>query len=109
MAAYVHGTERSRYPRDSRHVSLRLSLQSWPCGFSLVDPLLKGMTVSRDAVYGLTDDVNFRRPCGVLAQTAVDILSIPAVSSKPERVFSGARRTISWDQCQLGSRTIERG
>ncbi|KAI8401843.1 hypothetical protein FOFC_18712 [Fusarium oxysporum] len=44
-----------------------------------------------------------------LSRMAVDILSIPAMSAEPERVFSGARRTISWDQCQLGSRTIERG
>lgn len=44
-----------------------------------------------------------------LAQMAVDILSIPAMSAEPERVFSGVRRTISWDRCQLGSRTIERG
>ncbi|PCD22033.1 hypothetical protein AU210_010943 [Fusarium oxysporum f. sp. radicis-cucumerinum] len=44
-----------------------------------------------------------------LSRMAVDILSIPAMSAEPERVFSGARRTISWDRCQLGSRTIERG
>ncbi|GKU09855.1 unnamed protein product, partial [Fusarium langsethiae] len=43
-----------------------------------------------------------------LSRMAVDILSIPAMSAEPERVFSGARRTISWDRCQLGSRTIER-
>jgi len=40
---------------------------------------------------------------------AIDILSIPAMSAEPERVFSGARRTISWDRCQLGSQTVERG
>lgn len=44
-----------------------------------------------------------------LSRMAVDILSVPAMSAEPERVFSGARRTISWDRCQLGSRTIERG
>jgi hypothetical protein len=44
-----------------------------------------------------------------LSRMAIDILSIPAMSAEPERVFSGARRTISWDRCQLGSRTIERG
>jgi hAT family C-terminal dimerisation region len=44
-----------------------------------------------------------------LSKMAIDILSIPAMSAEPERVFSGARRTISWDRCQLGSRTIERG
>lgn len=40
---------------------------------------------------------------------AIDILSIPAMSAEPERVFSGARRTISWDRCQLRSHTLERG
>ena len=30
-----------------------------------------------------------------LSQMAIDILSIPAMSDEPERVFSGARRTIS--------------
>ncbi|OAQ62549.1 ribonuclease H-like protein [Purpureocillium lilacinum] len=44
-----------------------------------------------------------------LSRMAIDILSIPAMSAEPERVFSGARRTISWDRCRLGSRTIERG
>ncbi|KFA81610.1 hypothetical protein S40288_09580 [Stachybotrys chartarum IBT 40288] len=44
-----------------------------------------------------------------LSRMAVDILSIPAMSAEPERIFSGARRTISWDRCRLGSRTIERG
>ncbi|KAJ2972747.1 hypothetical protein NQ176_g6977 [Zarea fungicola] len=44
-----------------------------------------------------------------LSRMAVDVLSAPAMSAEPERVFSGARRTISWDRCQLGSRTIERG
>ncbi|KJZ69575.1 hypothetical protein HIM_11037 [Hirsutella minnesotensis 3608] len=44
-----------------------------------------------------------------LSKMAIDILSIPAMSAEPERVFSGARRTISWDRCLLGSRTIEKG
>lgn len=44
-----------------------------------------------------------------LSKMAIDILSIPAMSAEPERVFSGARRTIAWDRCQLGGRTIERG
>jgi hypothetical protein len=39
---------------------------------------------------------------------AVDVLSIPAMSAEPERVFSGARRTISWERMQLGEETIER-
>ncbi|KJZ69425.1 hypothetical protein HIM_11198 [Hirsutella minnesotensis 3608] len=44
-----------------------------------------------------------------LSKMAIDILSIPAMSAEPERVFSGARRTISWDRCLLGSQTIEKG
>ena len=38
---------------------------------------------------------------------AMDILSIPAMSDEPERIFSGARRTISWDRSQLGAEMIE--
>jgi len=39
---------------------------------------------------------------------AIDVLSIPAMSAEPERVFSGARRTISWERMQLGEETIEK-
>lgn len=42
-----------------------------------------------------------------LSIMAIDILSIPAMSDEPERVFSGARRTISWDRAQLSASTIE--
>ncbi len=38
---------------------------------------------------------------------AIDILFIPVMSNKPERVFSGVRRTISWDRMQLGEVSIE--
>jgi hypothetical protein len=31
---------------------------------------------------------------------AIDIRSIPPMSDEPERVFSGARRTVSWDRGQ---------
>ncbi|KJZ68903.1 hypothetical protein HIM_11710 [Hirsutella minnesotensis 3608] len=44
-----------------------------------------------------------------LSKMAIDILSIPAMSADPERTFSGARRTISWDRMLLGASTIERG
>ena len=40
---------------------------------------------------------------------AFDILSIPAMSADAEWVFSGARRTISWDRMLLGAATIEKG
>jgi hypothetical protein len=39
---------------------------------------------------------------------AINILSIPAMSDEPERVFLGARRTISWERAQLGAENIER-
>jgi hypothetical protein len=39
---------------------------------------------------------------------AVDILSIPAMSAEPERIFSGARRTVTWTRFCLGSSAIER-
>ncbi|KAH7464586.1 hypothetical protein FOMA001_g17649 [Fusarium oxysporum f. sp. matthiolae] len=44
-----------------------------------------------------------------LSKMAIDILSIPAMSAEPERTFSGARRTISWDRMLLGASTIEKG
>ena len=43
-----------------------------------------------------------------LSCMAIDILSIPAMSAEPERVFSGGRRTISWDRAQLSAAVIEK-
>ena len=43
-----------------------------------------------------------------LSQMAIDVLSIPAMSDEPERVFSGARRTISWERMRLGMSNIEK-
>ena len=34
-------------------------------------------------------------------------LSIPPMSDEPERIFSSARRTISWDRARLGDDTVE--
>jgi hypothetical protein len=42
-----------------------------------------------------------------LSSMALDILSIPAMSDEPERVFSGARRTVSWERSQLDVQTLE--
>ena len=39
---------------------------------------------------------------------AIDILSIPSMLVEPERVFSSARRMISWERMRLGSVNIER-
>jgi hAT family C-terminal dimerisation region len=43
-----------------------------------------------------------------LSYMAVDILSIPAMSDEPERIFSGAHCTISWERAQLSAENIER-
>jgi hypothetical protein len=43
-----------------------------------------------------------------LYRMAIDILSIPPMSAEPERIFSGARRTISWQRMRLGPVNIER-
>jgi hypothetical protein len=42
-----------------------------------------------------------------LQRFALECLSIMGMSDKPERVFSGARRTISWDRAKLGPETVE--
>lgn len=42
-----------------------------------------------------------------LSRMAISILSIPAESSEPERTFSGARRTCSWDRLRITCKTIE--
>ena len=38
---------------------------------------------------------------------AIDILSILAMSDELERVFSGARRTITWERGQIEPETVE--
>ena len=38
---------------------------------------------------------------------ALDTFSIPPMSTEVERVFSGARRTVSWERTHLKSSTIE--
>jgi hypothetical protein len=38
---------------------------------------------------------------------AINILSIPPMSDEPERVFLGARRTVTWDRGQMEAETIE--
>ena len=50
-----------------------------------------------------------RRTYPSLSRFAIDILSIPAMSAEPERVFSGCRRTISWQRMRLGVKAVEEG
>jgi hypothetical protein len=42
-----------------------------------------------------------------LSSLAIEILSIPGMSDKPERVFSGSRRRVPWDRTTTSSRTLE--
>ena len=39
---------------------------------------------------------------------AIDILLIPLSSAEPERTFSGARRTQSWDRLRMTAENLER-
>ena len=41
-----------------------------------------------------------------LAQMAIDILSINPMSAESERVFSGCRRTLSWDRASLSATNL---
>jgi hypothetical protein len=43
-----------------------------------------------------------------LSQMAIDIFSIPAESAEPERAFSGARRTASWDRLSMSCQNLEK-
>jgi hypothetical protein len=54
----------------------------------------------------LLDEQQKRFP--VLSKFALEVLSIPAMSDEPERVFSGARRTVSWERMSLGEDNVER-
>jgi hAT family C-terminal dimerisation region len=42
-----------------------------------------------------------------LSRMAIDLFSVPAMSAEAERVFSGARKIISWDRSRLGGTRIE--
>ena len=42
-----------------------------------------------------------------LSRFAIEILSIPAMSDEPERVFSGGRRTVDWQKGSMIPETIE--
>jgi hAT family C-terminal dimerisation region len=42
-----------------------------------------------------------------LSQLAIEVLSIPGMSDKPERVFSGSRRRVPWDRTRTSQQTLE--
>jgi hypothetical protein len=37
----------------------------------------------------------------------MEILSIPSMSDKPERIFSGGRRTVTWDKTAMTAAILE--
>ena len=39
---------------------------------------------------------------------AIKILLIPAISDKPERVFSGGHHTVSWERMQINPETLKK-
>lgn len=43
----------------------------------------------------------------MLARMALDIFAIPSMSSEPERVFSGSKRTLGGDRGGMGPATLE--
>ena len=42
-----------------------------------------------------------------LSLLAFEVLSIPAMSDKPERIFSGGRRTVTWERMHMNAETLE--
>lgn len=42
-----------------------------------------------------------------LSQLAIEVLSIPGMSDKPERVFSGSRRRVPWDRTKTTPQILE--
>ena len=39
---------------------------------------------------------------------AIKILSIPAISDEPERVFLGGRYMVSWERMQMDFKTLKK-
>ena len=54
-----------------------------------------------------TDEVQQKR-WPQLSLFAINILSIPAMSDKPERIFSGGRRRVGWERASTGPEIIEK-
>lgn len=49
-----------------------------------------------------------RRRWPQLSRWAIEILSVPSMSDKPERIFSGGRRRVTWDKTSMTAATLER-
>jgi len=84
-----------KYTRPSSQDEFEDYIGKEPCAIGKTTPL----------EWWCLDDQRKRWPR--LSRMALDVLSIPAMSDEPERVFSGARRTVSWDRTQMSAQTLE--
>ncbi len=73
----------------------------------IVDPLVLAEDLEGRTVLDWWLEPKQRTRFPLLSLMAIDIYSIPAMSSEPERVFSGAKHTISEQRASLKSTTIE--
>ncbi len=64
-----------------------------------------GGVVKDPIAWWLHEDQVKRWP--LLTRFAINILIIPAMSDKPEVVFSGGRRTMSWERSRLSAEMLE--
>ena len=71
----------------------------------LSEPLLMGSNDISAIEWWLLLEQRQRLP--LLSKMAIDIYSIPPMSSEPERVFSGTKHTISDQRCSLKIEAIE--
>lgn len=69
----------------------------------LTEPCLKKIST----VIGWWQDQTQKSRFPLLFLMAIDIFSIPAMSSEPERVFSGAKNTLSDNRASLTMSTIQ--
>ena len=94
-----------------------------------LDRLLNEMMVAEDLTKDVDDFENFIRTQPIkiegspltwwcqrdqirtyprLSRMAIDILSVPPGSADPESVFSGGRRTLSWDRERMSCANLEK-
>jgi hAT family C-terminal dimerisation region len=63
--------------------------------------------IPKSSIRRCTDEVQQTR-WPQLSLFAIGILSIAAMSDKPERIFSGGRRRVGWERASTGPELIER-
>ena len=104
-----HNQEEPKELDSFSHIALALEVQARPASqdeyedYNMVESYDPGMKGALAWWYQDTQRQRWPR----LSLMAIDILSIPAISDEPERVFSGARCTVSWDKGQMVPETIE--